>query len=924
MTRKLALLLTVCLGCSHGVVHALGLGEIEVDSALNQRFDARIELRNTEALGPNEIIAGLASADDFARVGVERFFFLSDLQFRTDLSDPANPTILVTSSQPVTEPFVNFVVEVMWPSGRLLREYTVLLDPANFAPTPVTPAGTSPSAGPGDRERSAAPAAPARETTTDPAAARPAPETGGRGEFSGSSYGVTDREDTLWEVALTVRPDASLSVQQTMLALVRLNPEAFIGSNVNQLKAGYVLRVPDAAEIRRLSFDDAVMQVAQQNDRWRRGLDREPLDARDATGTAGSGASASDGELRLVAAEDSAASGAREGSARGTSGQAADDDTAAGAQGASAAELAEARASAEALRDQLAATEERAAELARELELKNEQLARAQEVLARQMEETPAPAPLPAASGGLFGLSWLVIAAGLAALVVAVAAVLLVLRRRGDDGEAMGPVRQRTGAEANGPVAPFLGPSTADDDRDDVAPAPGDESDEAEDVIGEADVYMVYGRFSEAARVLNAAIDQDPDRADLRLKLLEVYVESGDVDGFNEQAQALSAFADGDTIALADQLATRLPGAMSSSGEVTDGVVSSAPSADATDGEVSLDFDLATAERGAPLDLDSLDIDLDVDEPRAGDRAAPGAAGPDPDFDLDVSAEDEVDLEADGDLADIDYALDLDDDGNAPAADHRATAATDGGSDADADADADAGADVDRDEEEDLFADIEFDRPEGAAQDADSGVRGDEGVAARNDDGFEKTQLLDSTAIARALAADSEDSATAGTPGDEVPDDEFAFDIEDLDPDAVADAEADAVRDADADARAQASPASGDFSIDDLAEPPAATAADETSTPGAPADGGAVPLQADEDRTLLATADDDLDFDLDGDEFDFDSAEQGDEVSTKLDLARAYVDMGDEDGAKEILGEVVRDGDDAQKREADDLLQQLG
>lgn len=924
MTRKLALLLAVSLGFWHGAAHALGLGEIAVDSDLNQRFDARIELRNTEALGPNEIIAGLASGEDFARVGVERFFFLSDLQFRTDLSDPARPAIIVSSSQPITEPFVNFVVEVMWPSGRLLREYTVLLDPPTYAAGSVTPARTLPGAG-ADRART--PAAPARPADST-AASRPdsAPASGdARDAFDGSSYGVTDRDDTLWQVALRVRPDPSLSVQQTMLALVRVNPEAFIGNNINLLKAGYVLRVPDAAEIRRLSFDDAVIQVAQQNDRWRQGLDREPLDARAATAQAGPGASPSDGELRLVAAEDGAqrSTADEQGSARGATAAAGNNGA---AEGVGAAELAEARASAAALQDQLAATENRAAELARELELRNEQLARAQEALARQLDAPAAPAPQPAAEGGLFGFGWLTIAAALAALVALVAGVLVLLRRRGDDDDALDAAGDDDVARTQ--LMPAL---TAAD----IAAAGGasagarDDSEEGEDVIGEADVYMVYGRFSEAARVLNAAIGQDPNRADIRLKLLEVYVESGDVDGFNVQAQALSAFADDETIALADRLATRLPGAMSSSGDVTDGVVAAAPAADASDGEMNLDFDLASTDSSAPVDLDSLDIDLDMDEPAAAkpaDRSA--AAESDLDFDLDVAGDDDAGgddagLDLDGDLDDIDFGLDADNDAPAPAA----APVTRG----------DAAA-ADDDDDDDLFGDIEFERDDEPAAGAES-----------DDSGLAKTQLLDSAAVQRALA-DSDDEGHTG-PG-EVPDDEFSFDIDDLGADDDVDADADAG--ADEDAGTAAGTPGSEFLIDDLADPPTSTAADDRAVANAsvgadPIDSGAddddddatllgldldagadagadagTDADAAEDRTVLATADGDLDFDLDEDEFDFASDEESDEISTKLELARAYVDMGDEDGAREILGEVVRDGDDVQKREAGDLLQQLG
>jgi pilus assembly protein FimV len=171
------------------------------------------------------------------------------------------------------------------------------------------------------------------------------------------------------------------------------------------------------------------------------------------------------------------------------------------------------------------------------------------------------------------------------------------------------------------------------------------------------------------------------------------------------------------------------------------------------------------------------------------------------------------------------------------------------------------------------------------------------------------------TAPAHAGAADRGSDA----PTDELSGDEFAFDLDDLG------------TDSDAGDGSREQSASPDAALDDLADAPAADASHDDAARVADAVSHEAGLTghddaaaAGTDRPVLATAEGDLDFDLDGDEFDFNSAEEGDEISTKLELARAYVDMGDEDGAREILGEVVRDGDDTQKQEAGNLLQQLG
>ena len=103
---------------------AVGLSEIEVDSALNERFSASIDLLDADDLGDGEIIVSLASREDFERIGVERFFFLTDLQFSVDLD--GTPKIVVSSGKSISEPYLNFIVEVIWPKGRLLKEYTIL------------------------------------------------------------------------------------------------------------------------------------------------------------------------------------------------------------------------------------------------------------------------------------------------------------------------------------------------------------------------------------------------------------------------------------------------------------------------------------------------------------------------------------------------------------------------------------------------------------------------------------------------------------------------------------------------------------------------------------------------------------------------------------------------------------------------------
>src|SRR5512134_3413108 len=155
-------------------LYALGLGEIRLNSALNQPFDAEIELVSAAQEDLAALRASLASSDTFLRYGLDRPAYLSDFTFRVVRSG-GKDVLKVTSPRPVTEPFVTLLVEANWPRGRLLREYTVLLDPPVFAPAaPVS----EPVAVPRSTAQAVEPA-PARSEATPPAApapGAPAPE----------------------------------------------------------------------------------------------------------------------------------------------------------------------------------------------------------------------------------------------------------------------------------------------------------------------------------------------------------------------------------------------------------------------------------------------------------------------------------------------------------------------------------------------------------------------------------------------------------------------------------------------------------------------------------------------------------------------------------------------------------------------------
>ena len=209
-----------------GLAPALGLGEITLHSALNQPLNAEIELLAVgEDMTTSDIKVALAPADAFNLAGVDRIYFLNDLRF-SPLLRGGKSVVRVVSSQPVREPYLNFIVELKRPGGQLLREYTVLLDP------PSSSAYNSQAAPVGEQQFTSY--APPRRT---PIASR------------GERYQVASGE-SLWTIASKLRVDGDKSsLQDLMLDIHALNPEAFSNGDIHRLRAGASLLLPDHARM---------------------------------------------------------------------------------------------------------------------------------------------------------------------------------------------------------------------------------------------------------------------------------------------------------------------------------------------------------------------------------------------------------------------------------------------------------------------------------------------------------------------------------------------------------------------------------------------------------------------------------------------------------------------------------------------------
>ena len=221
---------------------ALGLGDVDVRSRLNERFAASIPLDSASPEDLESLTVTIASAEEFARRGLDRNDLINALRF--ELSGNA---IKVASAQPVRDPFLNFIIEARWNGGRLLREYTVLLDPPVSAAPPVGAAQAPEAAA------SPAPKAAIAPVTEAAAAVADLPV----------RYGPIKPAQTLWSIATLFRRDPSVTMDQMLLAIYNMNPTAFGGGSINQLLSGQMLIVPGAEDALAIDADAARDRVAR-------------------------------------------------------------------------------------------------------------------------------------------------------------------------------------------------------------------------------------------------------------------------------------------------------------------------------------------------------------------------------------------------------------------------------------------------------------------------------------------------------------------------------------------------------------------------------------------------------------------------------------------------------------------------------------
>ena len=242
---------------------SLGLGDVTVESYLNQPLKARIDLISSERDDLSSVTAKLASAADYELIGASLEDLAVPVRFSVEQAG-GDAYIVASSDVPVNSPIMRLIVEVNWANGRMLREYTLFLDP------PLVPEA-APAAAPlpriDMRQRAATPAAPATPAPTAETAPAASPEpatTRAQRVPAAGEYGPVARGETLWSIASDWAAGSGLDVNRVMIAIQRNNPDAFLNDNINLLKRGAILRMPEVSEVERIPTSTAYSEVVQQ------------------------------------------------------------------------------------------------------------------------------------------------------------------------------------------------------------------------------------------------------------------------------------------------------------------------------------------------------------------------------------------------------------------------------------------------------------------------------------------------------------------------------------------------------------------------------------------------------------------------------------------------------------------------------------
>ncbi|MHB1175611.1 MAG: FimV/HubP family polar landmark protein [Sulfuriferula sp.] len=584
---------------------AAGLGKLSVRSALGQPLNAEIELLAKDKTELDALSARLAGNDAFREAKINPAAALYNLKFAVDKKPDGRAILKITSSKPINDPFLDMLIELDWATGRMVREYTVLLDPpgaamaqTTVAPLQVTTAqtagnGTGTSTGSTTGPQSSA----GSNTSNGATAARKSTHAAEKGMTQPDNIHVK-RGDTLTSIASRTKPDG-VNLEQMLVGLYRENRKAFDGNNMNRLKAGKILKMPTKEQVAAIPVSEAARDIKLQSADWQ--SYRQKLAGEVASTPAAPEKSAQAVGKIMPKVEDKAAQAqagkdvltlSKGEAPAGKAASGKDTQQIAATQNKLSAMQEDAAAQQKALQDannRVAALEKNIQDMQRLLDIKSQALAELQNNAAKSnTPQSAAPnvaapvvppvpvkpvsppptvaTPKPAAptavtpAPGNGGVSWyesidpLYLGGGaLAALLLALLAFMMhgKRRRKGlsnfeDSIMAGTDIRANTvyGTQGGGSAVNTSGTSFLTDFSQ---AGLGTIDTHDVDPIAEAEVYMAYGRDAQAEEILKEALTKDPGRHEIHLKLLEIYAARKNLPAFESIATELYAALGGES-----------------------------------------------------------------------------------------------------------------------------------------------------------------------------------------------------------------------------------------------------------------------------------------------------------------------------------------------------------------------------------------
>ena len=418
--------------------HALGLGEIHVDSALNEPLAAEIDIVGAEPEELVGLIATVANRDTFAHFGAERPAFLNNTTFKVTKDARGKPVLSIRSSESFTEPLIDFVVDLRWRNGQLIRQYSLLLDPAGYPsatqvatalpapPQSVLPAPvvTAPVAA-GQVAQSPAPIA---QVATSAVASAPV-ATRAPGTVAAEHPTITvGAKATLHGIAVRAGARSDADLNRMMIAIFRANPSAFNG-NINRLRMGATLKIPSAAEVAAISPADANRETRTQMREWRESTQHSFAASFSNGAPAANTAPANTVPAAAATATTIAASGAQASAAPASAAPSSPSPSSPSPSSASPASAAsDPTTDRAALESKIVSLEGTLQAIQAQLQAQQDKLSKMQ-AQERYTEQHPKIVSAPAASSGDRGLLRAALA-GMAVLAGACIALLMRLRRR--------------------------------------------------------------------------------------------------------------------------------------------------------------------------------------------------------------------------------------------------------------------------------------------------------------------------------------------------------------------------------------------------------------------------------------------------------------------------------------------------------------